>query len=1029
MSDCRDPTEPEPAPSAALLAAWFDQSHDLLALTDAAGAIRWCNPAFGAATGLAPGASLLTLAPDATPARPALADALQRGQADTPELALRSAAGAALWVDARVSTLATERLWTLRDTTERHQLAARAQHLSELLDMAQEFGRLGVWEREIPSGKGRWDRHVFGFWGLPPSDETPDFAKAASRVHPDDRLDGRYENSTLQAGRYNARYRVVQPDGGVRWLHSQWEVKNSPQGVPDRTVGIMMDDTEVYQLARSLDSASAQLRLAAELADIVIWRHDLQTDQVHYNDHGFKVLRVPYRTGGIPLSEARYYTHPDDVHKLAGSAAHSLKTDGPVDVETRHRWPDGSWRHMLVRRVVERDAAGTPIAFVGVTLDVTDQVARTRHAEQMTRRLEAAARAARVGIWTTRIGTVLTEWNAQMYELFDRIAPGPPPTLAEWLQRCVHPDDIGRVRDVAKHHLSGAGTGLEVEFRILRRDDSIRWIVLRGDIDRTDPQSLRVFGIAMDVTDRHAAQAALHAVSERSALIARHAGIGTWETDGADGPDRWDEQMFRLRGLVPRPNAPSRAERLAMVHPDDRASNLDGPHGFEVDSAPTAYEFRIVMPDGSTRWLASRSAALCDAQGNVLRRVGVNWDITQARNAELTRQQALLAERESRAKSQFLSRMSHELRTPLNAVLGFTQLLQLDARQARNSGHVARLDHIRAAGEPLLALIDNALDLSSLQAGTFELDLQAVSIADALAQALPQMAALAARHEVALHSVPPEATVQADPARLRQILLNLLSNAIKYNRRGGQVSVDGAVDGERVRVSVRDTGRGLRPEQIEHLFEPFNRLGAENDGIEGSGIGLSIVKALVESMRGQIAVSSVPGRGSVFELTLPLAPAHRGATAPAAPGQPAAGATSARSGQVLYIEDNAVNVLLVEELVTSLSGLRLTAEGSGAAGVARARSLRPDLILIDLQLPDFDGFEVLRQLRQHPETAGISCIALSANAMREDIERGLAAGFDDYWTKPIKFKPFLDALDRIFPPTAPIDPAAPARAA
>jgi signal transduction histidine kinase len=1016
MTERRDSPDADVALSASLLAAWMAQSHDLLALTDAGGGLRWCNPAFAAATGLVRGGSLLGLAAPASPARSTLTDALQRGRDGVFELALHAVGAAGLWVDARVAVIGDDRLWTLQDTTQRHQLAARAQHLSELLDMAQEFGRLGVWEREIPSGKGRWDRHVFGFWGMSASDGTPDFVEAASRVHPDDRLDGVYERSTHRAGRYNARYRVVQPDGQVRWLHSQWEVKNSPHGKPDRTIGIMMDDTAVYELARSLDNASAQLRLAAELADIVIWRHDLQTDRLQYNDHGFKVLRIPYREGGLTLSEARSYTHPDDVHKLADSAVHSLQTDGPVDVETRHRWPDGTWRHMLVRRVVERDPNGKPVAFVGISLDVTDQVERTRHAEQMTRRLEAAARAAHIGIWMTRIGTTQTEWNEQMYELFDRIDPGtPPPTLSEWLRRCVHPEDIARVDDAARHYLKSAHGVLEIEFRVVRRDESIRWAVLRGDIDRSEPQALRIFGIAMDVTDRHAAQAALHAVSERAALIARHAGIGTWETEGPHGPGLWDEQMFRLRGLVPAPVAPDREARLALVHPEDREANLDGPAGFDIQGAPTAYEFRIVLPDGSLRWLASRSAALTDANGKLLRRVGVNWDITEAKNAAAARQQVLLAERESEAKSQFLSRMSHELRTPLNAVLGFTQLLQLEARQTRNSGQAARLDHIRAAGEHLLRLIDNALDLSSLQSGTLALDLQAVPIACAVAQALPLVSELAATHEIALHSAPPVATVRADPARLQQILLNLLSNAIRYNRPGGQVIVDGEVDGALLRLNVRDTGRGLKPEQLEHLFEPFNRLGAENEGIEGSGIGLTIVKALVEGMHGQIAVSSVPGRGSVFEVSLPLATIPQDATPSPASEAPGPSAPRARSGQLLYIEDNAVNVLLVEELVTSLSGLRLSAEGTGAAGVARARTLLPDLILIDMQLPDFDGFEVLRQLRQYPETAGISCIALSANAMPEDIERGLAAGFDAYWTKPIKFKPFLDALDRIFP--------------
>jgi signal transduction histidine kinase/CheY-like chemotaxis protein len=1022
MSDSTPPSpSPAAAPGSALLAAWLAQSHDLLALTDASGRITWCNAAFERGSGIGAGAELASLAPPdwrAGATRHALTAALRSPPARALELELCTASGAVLWADARVTTLDAQRLWTLRDTTADHELAARAQHLSELLDIAQEFGRLGVWEREVPSGRGRWDRHVFGFWGMEPSDETPDHARAASHIHPEDQQTSNYLESTRRAGRYSHRYRVLQPDGSVRWIHSQWEVKNSPEGIPDRTVGIMVDDTEVYELARSLDSATTQLRIAAELADIVLWRHDLKTGRVHYNEHGFKVLGIPYRRDGLPIAEARAYTHPDDRHKLDASAAQALRTDGPVDAQTRHRWPDGSWRHMLVRRVVERDAAGEALAFVGVSLDLTEQVERSRRAEQLSLRLEAAARAARVGIWATEIGTLHSEWNAQMYELFDMVGAPRAPLLAEWLERCVHPDERARVGHATRQYLRDAQGALEIEFRSIRCDATVRWIVLRADIDRTDAGSPHVFGIAMDVTEAHQAQAALHAISERSALIARHAGIGTWERAGADGPALWDEQMFRLRGLEPRPFAPDRDERLALVHPDDRAFNLDDPADFDLAIAPTAYEFRVRLPDGSYRWLASRSAALRDANGKMLSRVGVNWDVTEAKNAEFARQQALLAERENQAKSQFLSRMSHELRTPLNAVLGFTQLLQLEAQQLPpNGARSERLEHIRTAGEHLLTLIDDVLDLSSLQAGVLQLELQPVPLATALEQALPLVAELAGRRRVVVHRGVLEGTARADPTRLRQVLLNLLTNAIKYNRAGGQVIVDAAVDGAFVRLRVRDTGRGLRPEQIDQLFEPFNRLGAEADGIEGSGIGLTIVKALVEGMGGRVGVSSVPGRGSVFEVTLPAVPAAEVA-ASAAPVARAAAPPKPRSGQLLYIEDNSVNVLLVEELVKSLSGLRIASEATGAAGVARARALRPDLVLIDMQLPDFDGFEVLRQMRAHPETVGIPCIALSANAMPDDIERGLAAGFDDYWTKPIKFRPFLDALDRLFPASA-----------
>jgi len=1014
------PHSPDGLPPA-LLTAWLEQSHDLLVVTAADGLIVWTNPAFQRAAAAA--TNLLMLLDPASGSEAqhnAVQQALQTGTwAPDTELCLRAAAGAALWVRARAARVDAHTLWTLQDISASRALAEQAQRQSELLDLAQDFGRLGVWEREIPSGVGRWDRHVFGFWGMDPTAGAPNYAEATERIHPEDRAASIFEKSTLQAGRYSQHYRVMHPDGGTRWIHSQWEVKNSPQGRPDRAIGIMVDDTAVYRLAQSLDSTTAQLKLAAELADIVIWRHDLRTNRVHYNDHGLKVLGIAHRAGGVTLEEARVHAHPDDLALLAASSAQALTGNEPVDVEARHRRADGSWRRMLIRRVVERAPSGEALAFIGVTLDVTEQVERSHRAEQLARRLEAAAKAARVGIWTTTVGALQTEWNAQVYELFDLVGSRIPPTLPEWIEQCVHPDDAARVDATLRGYMRGLQGALEIEFRILRRDGSTRWVVLRGDIDRSSPEVLRVFGIAMDVTDRHEALVALNAASARAALIARHAGIGTWETDGAD-QGLWDEQMFRLRGLEPRPQAPTREERLALLHPDDRAANLDARARFDLDLAPAAYEFRVRLPDGSYRWLASRSAALRDEHGKAVKRVGVNWDITATKNAELARQQALLAERESQAKSQFLSRMSHELRTPLNAVLGFTQLLQSDTELKRSPSQSVQLGHIRAAGEHLLALINDVLDLSSLEAGTLRLDLQPVGLASAVAQALPLVAGLAAQYGVELHNRAVTGTVLADPIRLRQVLINLLANAIKYNRPRGQVVIEAAPTGQHVCLRVRDTGRGLNAEQLSHLFEPFNRLGMDSEGIEGSGIGLTVVKALVEGMGGQIGVSSEAGHGTVFELTLAAtaqvpAPAPEPARADATP----AATRRHRSGTLLYIEDNSVNVLLVEELVRTISGLQLVSEGTGAGGVARALALRPDVVLIDLQLPDFDGYEVLRQLRARPETAATPCIALSANAMPEDIARGLAGGFDDYWTKPIRFKPFLDALERLFPADAP----------
>ena len=334
---------------------------------------------------------------------------------------------------------------------------------------------------------------------------------------------------------------------------------------------------------------------------------------------------------------------------------------------------------------------------------------------------------------------------------------------------------------------------------------------------------------------------------------------------------------------------------------------------------------------------------------------------------------------------------------------------------------LAKLSHIRDAGDHLLSLINDVLDLSGLESGDLKLHLQRVDLGALVRQSVPLLESLAQQHAVSVEVGATAGVVHADPTRLRQVLINLLSNAIKYNRRGGRVIVESRPGPERAVLSVRDTGRGLDANQRATLFEPFNRFGAESEGIEGTGIGLTIVKALVDGMGGTIVVESTPGSGTLFEVALPSAAAlTEPAAAVPAPAQPAPEpARASAPGRLLYIEDNPVNVLLVEELVRSIGGLEIASEATGAAGVARAKAMRPDLVLIDLQLPDFDGFEVLRRLRADPLTRAIPCVALSTNAMPEDIEHGLAAGFSDYWTKPIDFGAFIGALNRLL--AAPAD--------
>jgi len=1018
------PVPPIIPPVPAAWAAVLDAASDLLALLDAQGTVVWANAAFLRDSGRALAGVLGQEAAELLSAGngwAALADRLRQGQGfDRTELAWRHASGEARTALATARVLGeleqlgpAHLLLSLQDITETQRLRAETARQAELLDMTQEFGRLAVWERAIPTGEGRWDRHMFHFFDMEPSEGTPDFAVAEQRVHPDDKIGNVYRNSTLAAGIYEHRYRIVSPSGSVRHVHSHWEVKTSEQGTPSRAIGLLIDDTEVYRLADAFNKANAQLKIAVELGNIAFWRHDLALNRIFYNDLAFQILGIPPAPDGLTLEQVRALIHPDDMPQVLATAEQALHTHEPVDMEARYRRADGSWIYVLTRRVVHRDVSGKPIEFIGVALDVSTQVEKLRQASELTKRLEIAVSAAGVGIWSRDPKEPRATWNEQMFKITGRPQFLGGPTRDEWIYQIVHPEDRADILN-ARAAITAETMFIEHECRIVRPDGEVRWLVNRARREKRDG-ALMVFGVTIDVTERVRAEAALRSVNERVALAARSVGMGTWEWDVTTGEAVWDEAMFRLRGMEPQPQALNAEQRVAMMHPDDTDAVKRELREAAFNTNPTSYEFRVVWPDGTVRWLASRSTPAPDANGHTRRRIGVNWDVTESKNAEVNRREREVALRESKAKSEFLSRMSHELRTPLNAVLGFAQLL-LIGKEALQPQQRSKLAHIQSAGEHLLALIDDVLDLSSLESDQLKLDLQAVPLTDVLHEALPLVESLARAHGVTIHTDTLAGVMLGDRTRLRQMMLNLLSNAIKYNRPQGRVTVSSRLTDENVSLLVQDTGRGMTEEQLAHLFEPFNRLGMEREDIEGTGIGLAVVKALAVRMQGEVSVSSQPGLGSTFAVRLPRAPEQPLRDRAAAPSIPiTAQPVRQRKGTLLYIEDNPVNVLLVEELVRMRPGLKLESAGTGLAGVARAAALLPDLVLIDIQLPDIDGFEVLRHLQQQAQTAHIPCIALSANAMQADIARATAAGFSDYWTKPIDFSSFLAALDQRFP--------------
>ena len=388
--------------------------------------------------------------------------------------------------------------------------------------------------------------------------------------------------------------------------------------------------------------------------------------------------------------------------------------------------------------------------------------------------------------------------------------------------------------------------------------------------------------------------------------------------------------------------------------------------------------------------------------------------VLEEKSVELEGARAL-SEKASLAKSEFLSSMSHELRSPLNAILGFAQLMESGSPKPTPT-QKSSIDQILTAGWYLLDLINEILDLSRIESGKPSLSPEPMAIADVMRECQAMIEPQATKSGILVNFPDFDVSyfVHADRTRIKQVLINLLSNAIKYNRPQGSVDVTCASSGEdRMRISVRDTGEGLPPAKLAHLFQPFNRLGQETGSEEGTGIGLVVSKRLIELMGGAIGVESIVGVGSVFWIELNVSAAPKVAVdrvEPTAPAQ-ARGRYRAPLHTVLYVEDNRANVELVEQLIARRPDMRLLSAEDGARGIALARRHHPAVILMDINLPGISGIQALTILRADPQTAHIPVLAISANAMAYDIRKGLEAGFFRYLTKPIKVDEFMDAVD------------------
>ena len=634
---------------------------------------------------------------------------------------------------------------------------------------------------------------------------------------------------------------------------------------------------------------------------------------------------------------------------------------------------------------------------------------------QSQNRLSLALDASGLGVWDLRLPSntiIVSEEMRRMYDL-------PEGATVDDVFGRIHPDDRPRVESAVEDALR-RDVELDHEYRLIMPAGGTRRIAERGMVHRDGSgRPIHMTGVVADITERARGEELFRRLVQAApvpAVLVKKDGSIVLVNDRAS-----ELFLYREAELVGKNIEILLPETSREIHDGNREDFWRVPVARDMGAGRDVFASR---KDGSQFPAEIALSPFETEQGMFV--IAAVLDVTERRrNEEMIRDARIDAERANQAKNEFLSRMSHELRTPLTAVLGFGEILLLDGLSADQQDYVNRM--VRA-GRHLLDLVNEVLDIASIEAGRLSLSIEPVAVADVTGEALGLLQSMAQERGITMTSAPPPACVVyvlGDRQRLRQVLVNLLANAVKYNRDGGVIELTCTTTDESVRISIRDTGPGISAEHLDLLFVPFERLGAAASGVQGTGLGLSLSQRLMHSMGGALDVESTVGGGSTFSVTLPRvaapgAPTSSGAEPVSVPSMPA------HTNSVLYIEDNLSNITLIERILAQRPNVTLLTAGQGQLGIDLALLHAPDIILLDLNLPDMTGMAVLRRLQSEPATATTPVVVVSADATPGQIARLLAAGAADYLTKPFNIAGLLAMIDGLGERPSPFVAASPA---
>ena len=772
------------------------------------------------------------------------------------------------------------------------------------------------------------------------------------------------------------------------------------------------DVTERRAIEKALRSSEEHLRLALQAGEMGTWGWNVRDDIAEYSEEVVRLFGCESSEFDGRRETLLRYIHPEDRHRMLFNRLDSIPR-GILRSEHEFRVirPNGNIRWMRSAGQLHRDEAGKIVSMNGTITDVTER----KHAEDELQRqktlLEAQTESSVDGILfvpseaqsVTMNRRFLEIWNLDSAEIDGRNEAEVRKRLSE---QVVDADVFqARMRYLNEH--DGEKSYDEIVLRDARVLDRYS-----SPVHGPDGVFYGRIWFFRDVTEQRRSMYALQESEARKAAILETAIDCIITIDHNGRIIEWNPAAERTFGHS-RNDVMGLQISEVIIPPALRESHLNGLARYLTTGESLVLNQRIEVPamraDGSQfpiEMAVSRISTHGEAQFTAYLR-----DITERKRNEAALTAAKEeAEQANAAKSEFLSRMSHELRTPLNSILGFSQVLRMDVME---EDHREMVGDIYDAGKHLLRMINEVLDISRIETGGLSISVEPVHLGELAEETMALIAPLAAQRAISLDfdlAKMEAMSVLADRQRLEQCLINLLSNAVKYNSDGGRIAFECMATGtNRVRISIADTGIGIAADMQPRLFTPFDRLGADRIGIEGTGLGLALTKRMIEAMNGEIGCESLPGKGATFWLELAAAQSQGTSQVEDAIEEGDLRFPERRL-TILYIEDNLQNIKLVERVLAARGDVKLISAMQGALGVQLATWHNPDAILLDSHLPDISGFEVLERLRADPATTAIPVVVLSADATEGQMERMLAAGAREYLTKPLNVTAFLHAI-------------------